>query len=92
MRNRIPFAIVLAALLAACLVFAGCGGKEEPTGPGGGGGGGGEGVLSWATISPLSSPRRALAVAAAGGKIYAIGGIDSLNSVVGDVEEWDPAT
>lgn len=93
MRNRIPFAIVL-ALMVGSLALTGCGGGDEPTSPGNGGGGG-EGILSWAVISPLSSPRWAMAVVVAGGKIYAIGGTDTTGppgATVGTVEEWDPST
>ncbi len=43
----------------------------------------------WLTLVPLQTARQELAVAAANGKLYAIGGISG-NSVLSSVEEFDP--
>ncbi len=43
----------------------------------------------WIELAPLQQPRQELAVAAANGKIYAIGGISGM-AVLSSVEEYDP--
>ena len=45
----------------------------------------------WIALAPLQSARQELAVASAGGKVYAIGGISGV-SVLSSVEEFDPST
>jgi len=45
----------------------------------------------WVSLAPLQTARQELAVAAANGKVYAIGGISGLN-VLASVEEYDPAS
>ena len=45
----------------------------------------------WIALAPLQSARQELAVASAGGKVYAIGGISGV-SVLSSVEEYDPGT
>jgi N-acetylneuraminic acid mutarotase len=44
----------------------------------------------WMTVAPLPMPSRNLAVVAAGGKLYAIGGENSKGRLA-TVEEYDPA-
>ncbi len=45
----------------------------------------------WISLAPLQQARQELAVAAANGKLYAIGGIAG-TAVLASVEEYDPAT
>jgi N-acetylneuraminic acid mutarotase len=45
----------------------------------------------WISLAPLQTARQELAVAAANGRLYAIGGISG-NSVLSSVEEYDPPT
>ena len=47
-------------------------------------------AAAWIALAPLQVARQELAVAAANGKVYAIGGISGL-SVTATVEEYDPA-
>lgn len=44
----------------------------------------------WKEIAPLPSPRRALAVAAYAGKLYALGGMDDSNDTTNVVSIYDP--
>lgn len=46
----------------------------------------------WITLAPLQVARQELAVAAANGKVYAIGGISGGRAVLASVEEFDPQT
>ncbi len=48
-------------------------------------------AASWVTLAPVLVPRQEVAVAAAGGKIYLMGGIGA-GVVLDSVEEYDPAT
>ena len=75
------------AWLVAFATLAGCIGATTPSGappddsaPG-----------SWAVLAPMPSARQELAVAEAGGKVYAIGGFGDSYEPVGTVEAYDPA-
>ena len=46
---------------------------------------------TWTTKAPMPTVREVLAAAAAGGKIYAIGGFDNRGVDLNVVEEYDPA-
>ena len=45
---------------------------------------------TWTTLAPMMAPREGLAAAAAGGKIYALGGHTSGGGVVASMEVYDP--
>ena len=45
----------------------------------------------WITLAPLQQERQEIAVAAASGRVYAIGGLTS-TSALASVEEFDPLT
>lgn len=46
----------------------------------------------WISLAPVLVPRQEVAVAAAGGRMYLIGGIAADRSTLASVEEYDPAT
>ncbi|MBU6427421.1 MAG: hypothetical protein KGR26_00275 [Cyanobacteria bacterium REEB65] len=47
---------------------------------------------SWSELAAMPTPRYGVAVVAAGGRIYAIGGTTGTAAAVGTVESYDPAT
>ena len=49
-------------------------------------------AAAWVTLAPVITPRQEVAVAAANGKIYLIGGFGAGGVVLSSVEEYDPAT
>lgn len=49
-------------------------------------------LTTWLTLAPVLVPRQEVAVAAAHGKVYLIGGIGSAPSILSSVEEYDPST
>lgn len=46
----------------------------------------------WISLAPVLVPRQEVAVAAANGRIYLIGGISGAPSILSSVEEYDPST
>src|SRR5438045_3145841 len=50
------------------------------------------GALAWAAAAPLPPARAGLAVATAGGRLYALGGASWSQVRLGAVEAYDPAT
>lgn len=46
----------------------------------------------WTTVAPLPTPRSALVVGVVNGVLYAVGGDDPNNAIVGTVEAYDPVT
>lgn len=47
---------------------------------------------AWISLAPVLTPRQEVAVAAASGKVYLIGGIASDRSILTSVEEYDRGT
>ena len=47
---------------------------------------------TWTEKADMPTPRYGLCARAAGGKIYAIGGVDDVPEIVAVVEEYNPAT
>ena len=49
-------------------------------------------AVGWAVLAPVITPRQEVAVAAANGKVYLLGGISADRDILSSVEEYDPAT
>src|SRR5688500_2497572 len=46
----------------------------------------------WIVLAPVQTPRQEVAVAAASGRLYLIGGISAQRTILATVEEYDPVT